>query len=102
MTAAIDPRDEAPVHLPERLLRILNVGSIGIWRWDVGAGSIDLSAKAAALIGHPTAGVIAYPDFLQYIHPEDRDAVVRSMQDSGVTFGAFDFEVRTCARRWIC
>jgi two-component system sensor kinase FixL len=94
--------DEADLRLPERLTRVLDAGAIGLWRWDIGSGLIGLSGKAASLLGRVSAGTVPYAEFLQAIHPGDRDAADRALRDSGAVHGPFGFEFRTCSRRWIC
>jgi two-component system sensor kinase FixL len=75
--------------------RALEAADLGLWRWDVVSGAIFMSPQAATLLGGPRTGSIDFAAFIGLIHPDDRAAAAKALQDSVAVNGSFDFVVRT-------
>lgn len=57
------------------------IGQMGHWEWDVLDDSIKWSDEVYRLFGlNQKASVTTYDDFLQTVHPDDRDKVVTAME----------------------
>jgi two-component system, LuxR family, sensor kinase FixL len=63
--------DDAAERLDD-LQRGLEAADAGVWRWDVAARQIHLSAQAALLLGGGADEVLSYAGFLEHVHPGDR------------------------------
>jgi two-component system, LuxR family, sensor kinase FixL len=75
--------------------RALEAAQIGLWRWNLTTGAVGLSPEAAALLECPLADALDYAGFIRLLHPEDRTAADKALQDSAATNGPFDFVVRS-------
>lgn len=80
-------------------------GRMGSWRWDVATSRVRWSPEMASLYGLESgrfAGTFAA--FLDLVHPEDRDQVVRSLEAATVAGADFSLEHRVLlpdgAVRW--
>lgn len=81
--------------------RSLEAADVGLWRWDLTTGAIGLSLRAVALLGNSRTQPLDYPGFIASIHPDDRAAADRALQDSVAAAGAFDFDARSAVTgRW--
>lgn len=57
------------------------IGQMGHWEWDVQDDSIKWSDEVYRLFGlRQNASVTSYDDFLQTVHPDDRDKVITAME----------------------
>ncbi len=57
------------------------IGQMGHWEWEVQDDSIKWSDEVYRLFGlNQKASVTTYDDFLQTVHPDDRDKVVTAME----------------------
>ncbi len=58
-----------------RLTLAQRAARMGVWEWDISANEVIWSMGAPALYGVTQQSVqIVYEDWLNYIHPEDREA----------------------------
>ncbi len=77
--------------------RALEAADVGFWRWVLATGTVTLSPRAAALLGCPGRQPLDYAGFIGLIHPDDRAAAEKELQDSVAAIGPFDFIVRGSA-----
>lgn len=72
-------------------------GLVGTWDWDVAGDVVTADERFARLFGlSPGAAVMGVPigQFMQAIHPEDRDRVGREIADASTAPGPVRFEYR--------
>ena len=74
-------RSEAALRESESRLRLaLDAAEMGAWTWNLEAGTAQLDARAAQILGVPTAGVTSAAEIeLSCVHPED---LARAMAES--------------------
>lgn len=61
----------------ERLRRGQLYANIGTWDWNIQTGELVWSEKIPVLFGYPAGDLdTSYENFLQAVHPEDRQAVI--------------------------
>ncbi len=92
---ALKQVQEALAESDERLRRSQYYANVGTWDWDIATDHVICSERVGALFGGPE-GVsnLSYEDFLDAVHPDDRDQVAAAMAaclDSGL---ALDLEHR--------
>ncbi len=82
-------RTELALQESELRLRIaLSAGGMGTWDWEIGTGGVGWSAELEKIHGlEPGTFGGTFEHSIRYIHPEDRDGVLESMQKA-VTEGA--------------
>ncbi|MDR7370844.1 CHASE3 domain-containing protein [Flavobacterium aquidurense] len=57
------------------------IGKFSTWQWDLDADKIDYSDNQYRLLGfHPNAFVPKKETFLEFVHPDDKDAIAKSME----------------------
>ncbi len=75
--------DERVRRSEEQLRRAQSIARIGSWTWDIPRDVISWSRELYDIYGvEPGAFDASYEAFLGLIHPDDRDAVRRTMQDA--------------------
>jgi two-component system sensor kinase FixL len=77
--------------------RALDAAEVGLWRWEVASGAIDMSPRARALLGCCQGQELDYAGLIGMIHPDDRPVADRALQDSIAARGHFDFDIRSAA-----
>ncbi len=90
----------------ERLRRSQIFANIGTWDWDIPSGELFWSERIAPLFGYPAGELeTTYENFLNAVHPDDRDAVtaaVAACVEQGVEY---NIEHRVVwpdgAERWV-
>lgn len=66
----------------ERLRRGQIFANIGTWEWNIQSGGLYWSERIAPLFGYPEGDLAtSYENFLNAIHPEDRQAVIKAIDD---------------------
>ena len=91
----------------ERLQLALEAGRMGVWSWNLEAGTLEWDERQYALFGFdPAQGPVSAEAALERVHPEDRpalDAAIQSALDTGNGTFACEFRVRppTGRDRWI-
>jgi PAS domain S-box-containing protein len=110
ITQDITERKEAEQFLresEERLRLVLEASDLGFWDWDIPAGVVRRNERWATMLGFSEDEI---PDTVRewsdLIHPEDKPAALRSIQDhlDGKTaIHAMEYRMRTKAgeSRWI-
>jgi len=57
------------------------IGQFSTWQWDLDSGKIDYSDNQFRLLGfEPNAFVPEKETFLEFVHPDDKEAVAKSME----------------------
>jgi len=73
---------EALLSSEERLRRSQHYANIGTWDWTIETGHLHWSERIAPLFGYPTGELdTTYENFLNAVHPDDRDMVIRAVND---------------------
>ncbi|MGB5096322.1 MAG: PAS domain-containing protein [Porticoccaceae bacterium] len=69
--------------LAERFSRSQDYANIGTWDWNIQTGELYWSDRIASLFGHP-AGILetSFANFLNAVHPDDRQAVRNAIDAS--------------------
>ncbi len=75
----------------ERLRISQNYANIGTWDWNIRTGELYWSQRIAPLFGYPEGKLeTTYENFLNAVHPDDRQMVVEAVQacvENGVKYG---------------
>lgn len=76
-------RSEQAVELAkERLRRGQIYANIGTWEWNIGSGELFWTEQIAPLFGYAKGELeTSYENFLNAIHPDDRDKVIAAVND---------------------
>ncbi|MFB6346764.1 MAG: PAS domain S-box protein [bacterium] len=78
----ITEKKEAEEDLEEALRRLemtTQAGEVGIWEWKVGTDEVFWDDELKTILGRTSE---SYKNFLNQIHPEDRDRVLGAIQDA--------------------
>ena len=68
---------------------------MGTWQWDVASGDITWSDELYRIYGlRPRKQAVGYEEFLQLIHPNDREKVNNIINEAYQTKRSFEFEHR--------
>jgi PAS domain S-box-containing protein len=66
----------------ERLRRSQHYANIGTWDWTIKTGDLHWSERIAPLFGYPTGELdTTYENFLNAVHPDDREMVINAVND---------------------
>ncbi|MBX3476949.1 MAG: PAS-domain containing protein [Brevundimonas sp.] len=89
----------------ERRFRVaVEAARCGVWEWDLGEGSVELSDYMAAMMGFPAGGPVPAETFMERIHARYRDQVGHALRQAAA-FGAFEVTFPVQAEgvkvRWI-
>jgi PAS domain S-box-containing protein len=89
-----------------RLTLAQQAARMGVWEWDLTANEVVWSMGAPALYGVTDETIqIPYEQWLNFVHPEDRDSVLSSIKDALDGTREHDLEFRTVApggkARWL-
>ena len=89
-------RSEAALRFSEERLRLAqSAAGIGTWDWDISANSAVCSTQYYQLYGVPyRAGFPSLEDWLQQLHPEDRDRAAQEIRCSLANAGTYADEYR--------
>jgi PAS domain S-box-containing protein len=89
----------------ERLQLAAEAGEIGAWRMDPRDYIIEMDERCADHFGFPFNTSIAYPTFLEALHPADRARTDQVLQQAIAEQGAYEIEYRVMHRdrnvRWV-
>lgn len=79
----------------DRLQRSQTFANIGTWEWNMATGDLYWSDRIAPLFGY-AAGELetSYENFVQAIHPDDRDAVAAAVDACVTGYADYDIEHR--------
>jgi two-component system, LuxR family, sensor kinase FixL len=87
-------KDEALRQSEERMRLAAAAANLGIWEWDLSKDEIWATNARRGLLGSPAPGKIALEDFICRLHPDDRDRVRHTIDDSIQSGEDFDSEYR--------
>ncbi|HEY7615394.1 MAG TPA: MASE1 domain-containing protein, partial [Terriglobales bacterium] len=81
---------QARLELAQRAARM------GVWEWDLGNNEVTWSLGAPALYGMTERSLrIPYDKWLEFVHADDREAVIQSVNDALAGKREHDLEFRT-------
>lgn len=87
-TMALENNLKQLVESERRLNLSQQVGGIGTWEWNIKTNELLWSEQVPQLLGYLTSGLdTTYDNFLNAIHPDDREQVVSAINNS-IEFGA--------------
>jgi two-component system, LuxR family, sensor kinase FixL len=87
-------KDQALRESEERMRVAAEAVNLGIWEWDLSKDEIWATNARRALVGWPASGKIALKDFMCRLHPDDRDRVQQTIDDTIHSGEDFDSEYR--------
>ena len=87
-------KDQALRESEERMRLAAKAVNLGIWEWDLSKDEIWATNEQRVLLGWPTSGKIALNDFICRLHPDDRDRVRDTIDDTILKGEDFDSEYR--------
>lgn len=82
--------DRALRESEQNLRKAQEVAKIGSWKLDLDSGSLTWSAEAHKIFDRPVGIYLSHKDFLNYVHPEDKELVSKSW-NAAVKGDAHDF-----------
>ena len=90
----------------QRLRVALRAGRLGIWEWDQVTGAVVWDAAVEAIFDMPSEAFGGtFEDYVQRLHPEDRDAVLAAIEETAAGAGDLHVEHRIIRRdgsvRWL-
>ena len=93
-------------HSEDRLHLALDSARMGTWFWSIESQTLSWDETLRKLYGLPPGvNVTSYEQFLERVHPDDRDFVAESVRASMASGGGLDYEFRIvlpCGEvRWI-
>ncbi|MGE5346927.1 MAG: sensor histidine kinase [Acidithiobacillales bacterium] len=94
LSRRLDASQEALRESESRMTMVTDAANLGLWFWDVASDEFWMTARGRARRGHPPAERIDLRQFLAPVHPEDRDRVRKSFQESLEKGGEFEREYR--------
>jgi PAS domain-containing protein len=83
-------------HDSEFLQLVLEAGRLGLWSWDAVTDEVTWDAAMLARFGRPgeTSLVHSFDDYLELVHPDDRDTTVRTVAEARAAGSDLAFEHR--------
>ncbi len=97
--------DQALQESEERLSMATAAAGLGVWMLDVGSNEVWATEHWRRMFGFPPDAILRYEAIIERIHPEDRDAVDRTVRGAVEGRSAFVVEYRVVlpdgTQRWI-
>jgi PAS domain-containing protein len=93
------------LHVSERRLSLAaSASGTVLWEWRAGQNAIWSSSAGRALYGIPASQPLTFADFSSILHPEDREEVLRVIEQAAESCGAFaiEYRIRSCCRMTPC
>jgi len=87
-------KDEALRESEERMRLAADAANLGIWEWDLGNDEIWATNARRALLGWPASGKVTFEDFISQVHPEDRNRIRETIDQTILDGKDFDSEYR--------
>jgi signal transduction histidine kinase len=78
----------------ERLDLALKVSMLGMWEWEVASGQLTWSDELRKIYRIPLHSPVTYEKYMARIHPDDRDAMQATIQQSMQDGKAYEVEHR--------
>jgi signal transduction histidine kinase len=93
--ANADGTDDAVVRAGRRLAEVEALSGIGSWEWEIESNRLHWSEQLCRVYGvEPDPRPMTFEDFLERVHPEDRDGVVATVRGAFEARGSFETEHR--------
>lgn len=93
--SAREPADNAMARAGRRLAEVEALSGIGSWEWDIPTNELHWSEQLCRVYGiDPVPGPITFEDFLDRVHPSDRDDVIATVRGALETKASFETEHR--------
>jgi PAS domain S-box-containing protein len=77
-----------------RLELALATAGFGDWRWDPATDMVDLSPRAAQMVGVPPGAVMTWTEQLDYLHPDDRELAQQAVVEALTNRTLYEIEYR--------
>jgi diguanylate cyclase (GGDEF)-like protein len=78
-----------------RLEKFQDLASVGDWEWNIETDRLALSPQAIVIMGSDSDPPPSHVDFLERcVHPDDRDATLKSLQEARESSGSVRFDHR--------
>ena len=87
-------KDQALRDSEERMRVAAEAVNLSIWEWELSKDEIWATNARRALLGLPASGKIGLEDFICRLHPDDRDRVRHTIDDTVQSGEDFDSEYR--------
>jgi len=71
----------------------VQAAELGMWNWEVGTGSMNLSDRCLDILGRSRDSISAFDDFLATVHPDDRQAVYDALHATATGTGPRAFHI---------
>src|SRR5262249_31285441 len=78
----------------ERLNLAADSADLGMWEWNIVHDEVWITEKGRALFGFGSSEKLNRDRFLSVMHPEDRDSVLQTLQNSLHTGAEYESEYR--------
>lgn len=79
----------------QQLLEAQEIAHLGSWEWEVESDEVTWSDELYRIYGlEPGSIEVTFEEFLNRIHPEDRDRVARTIAEALASGSTFEFEER--------
>jgi PAS domain S-box-containing protein len=86
-------RTEQALRDSEETLRLAaEATELGTWDWDLTTKKMSLNARTRIIFGFPPKGLPGYEHFLKMIHPDDRERVESTINESLNSAGTGDYD----------
>ena len=97
---------EADLHeTTQRMELAASAADLGMWMWDIVRDEVWITDKGRALFGFSSSEKLSFEVFRSRLHPEDRESVVRAVENSLRTGTEYESEYRVVLPdgqiRWI-
>jgi len=97
---------EADLHeTTQRMELAASAADLGMWMWDIVRDEVWFTDKGRALFGFSSSEKLSFEVFRSRLHPEDRESVVRAVENSLLTGAEYESEYRVVLpnghMRWI-
>jgi PAS domain S-box-containing protein len=89
----------------QRMELAASAADLGMWMWDIARNEIWITDKGRALFGFAASGKLDFDRFKSVLHPEDRESVLKTVENSLRTGAEYEAEYRVILpdgqMRWI-
>lgn len=75
----------------KQLAQAQRIAQLGSWEWDVATGKLIWSDEMCRIYGLPPGSDVAYDEYIELIHPDDRELVASSARKAAEFGTSFEF-----------
>jgi len=94
LSRALQRREEELAASEQRMRLAADAGQLGLWAMDHETGVIWANPQALRMFAHPPDAPVTMEDFLDRVHPEDRQAVTSAIRQVRERGGSYAVEYR--------